>query len=183
MKFTPDGRYLLLNYTSFTSKKMCSARKKIILLNTLNWQQEGKFTLKSNMPLEELTINSDSQSILLIDSKTHNTISIINLETLEMREIDVGQCPWLIQLTPDNKYALIPRRWSDSIGIINLQTLKNEKEIQVGKSPVALQMMAIMRWWQMRGQRVLALLISKLGRKRERYSTRVLSSFYAARSI
>ena len=46
---------------------------------------------------------------------------------------------WLIQLTPDNKYALIPNYWSASISVINLHTLKKEKEIQVGKSPIALQ--------------------------------------------
>ncbi len=94
MKFTPDGRYLLLVYRPSTSNKMCTARKKIILLNTLNWQQEGKVTLKSDLPLKELTITADSQYTLLIDNRMYNTISVITLETLEMTEIEVGQCPF-----------------------------------------------------------------------------------------
>lgn len=72
-----------------------------------------------------ITVNSDSDSVTLVDKDTR----------LVVEEIEVGDDPRTVAVTPDGSFAVVTLRGQGSVALVNLQTNQVDDVIPVGHMP------------------------------------------------
>ncbi len=72
------------------------------------------------------TSGSDAVTNPVTGTTTTGTLTVINTETLESREIPVGLAPSGMALSPDESMLAIANGHSDTVSILNTRTLKRE---------------------------------------------------------
>jgi YVTN family beta-propeller protein len=90
------------------------------------------------------TSGSDAVTNPVTGTTTNGTITVIDAETLEPREIPVGLAPSGMALSPDESMLAIANGHSDTVSILNTRTMKREDvkipsypEGFIGSQPIA----------------------------------------------
>lgn len=73
---------------------------------------------------------------VFVSNRVANTISKINLQTLEaVATFAAPSGPDCMEVTPDGKLLMVTSRWAKKLTVIDLETQKIVRQVNVGKSP------------------------------------------------
>lgn len=82
-----------------------------------------------------MAVTSD-QKVLVVNSRLNSAVYAYSLPDLKLLgSVDVGRSPDWVTLTPDGKTAYVANAQSNSVSVVDIQSLKEVTRIPVGQVP------------------------------------------------
>ena len=107
--------------------------------------KDKKITLVPMEKNENITLNSSSNILHIgrqiingtITINESNNVTVIDAKTYDVvKNVPTGKGPHGFRISQDSKIAYIANMGEDTISVIDITTLKDTKQITVGKTPV-----------------------------------------------
>jgi YVTN family beta-propeller protein len=102
------------------------------------------FDTKTNKVIKEVEVGNHPAHILftengkyiLVTNNEDNTVSVIDSNYSIVQTISTGKGPHGFRASNDSMYAYVANMGENTVSVLNLQSMKEDKRIEVGETPV-----------------------------------------------